>query len=119
MNQNLVSLTLYSPDRGKESVGRNWAGGGGASREQKELTFPPRMNPFWMRKGPAGRKLPAEGNSYCYRGLGTKGVGMGRISKSSFTWPSAIHCLPLAPPDATGSQQVCHKTLAVLSNCYI
>lgn len=35
MNQNLVSLTLYSPDRGKESVGRNWGGGGGIKRTER------------------------------------------------------------------------------------
>ena len=48
------------------------------------------MGLFLRRKGPAGRKLPSEGNSSRYRGLTMEGVGVGNTSKSCFTWPSAL-----------------------------
>ena len=48
------------------------------------------MGLFRMRTGPTGRKLPPEGNSSCYRGLGMEGVGVGSTSKSCFTWRSAL-----------------------------
>ena len=81
-----LSAWLFTlSDQGEESVGRNRV----PSTERKEQTFP-RMGLFRMRTGPTGRKLPPEGNSSCYRGLGMEGVGVGSTSKSCFTWRSAL-----------------------------